>query len=193
MEGEETLDIRVTVDESRGVATVYENTKVCKESNLYLEPDGDWEARRFVCVAFGTGITPFLSYIRYMAHHAWTQRGGERRGYLTLIASVRHEGQLMLHQDLLGLAEQFPQHFRYVPVLTRSWPNEWSSLKGRIVRIKALSSGAESIDLTPLLEQVQDLSQSDLRMCGSVAACRQLMQGLKEQHICPRSVRMESW
>ena len=192
-EAGKTLDIRVTVDESRGVATVYENTKVCKESNLCLEPDGDWEARRFVCVAFGTGITPFLSYIRYMAHHAWTQRGGERRGYLTLIASVRHEGQLMLHQDLLGLAEQFPQHFRYVPVLTRSWPNEWSSLKGRIMRIKALSSGAESIDLTPLLEQVQDLSQSDLRMCGSVAACRQLMQGLKEQHICPRSVRMESW
>ena len=188
-----TLDVRVTVDESRGAATVYENTTVCKESNLYLEPDGYWEDRQFVCVAFGTGITPFLSYVCYMAHHSWTQRGGEHRGHMTLIASVRHEGQLMRHQDLLGLAQQFPQHFRYVPVLTRSWPNEWPFLKGRIMRLKALPSGAESIDLTPLLEQVPDLSHSDLRMCGSVTACRQLMQGLREQAICPRTVRTESW
>ena len=188
-----TLDIRVTVDENRGVATVYENTTVCKESNLYLEPDGDWEDRQFVCVAFGTGITPFLSYVRYMAHHDWMQRGGAHRGHMTLIASVRHEGQLMLHQDLLGLAQQFPHHFRYVPVLTRSWPNEWSSLKGRIMRLHTLSSGEERVDLTPLLELVQDLSQSDLRLCGSVGACRQLMQGLREQQICPQSIRTESW
>jgi ferredoxin-NADP reductase len=187
------LDIRVTVDESRGVATVYENTTVCKESNLRLEPDGDWESQRFVCVAFGTGITPFLSYVRYMAHHDWKQRGGEHHGHMTLIASVRHEGQLMLHQELLRMEHQFPEHFCYVPVLTRSWPSEWPSLKGRIMRLKTVSSGEEHVDLTPLLEYVPDLSQSDLRMCGSVAACRQLMQGLREQNICPRTIRTESW
>ena len=187
------VDVRLTIDETRGLATLYENTAVCKETNLRLEPDGDWEERRFVCVAFGTGITPFLSYIRYMVHHHWDQRGRERGGHMTLIASVRHERQLMLHQDLLGIAQQFPQHFRYVPVLTRSWPNEWPSLTGRIMRLNTLSSGEEHVDLTPLLERVPDLSQSDLRMCGNVAACRQLRQGLREQHIYPRTVRTESW
>ena len=67
----ELIDVRVTVDDSRGVATVYENAAVCKETNLRLEPDGEWEDQQFVCVAFGTGVTPFLSYIHYMAHQKW--------------------------------------------------------------------------------------------------------------------------
>ena len=189
----EGIDVRLTVDEVQGFATVYENTSVCKETNLRLEANGDWETRRLVCVAFGTGITPFLSYIRYMAYQEWAQGGGESGGHMTLIASVRHEGQLMLHQELLKMAQQFPQYFRYVPVLTRSWPSNWASPKGRIIRANVLPSGKEQIDLTPLLELVPDFSQVDLRICGSISACRQLLQGLSERNICPMSVRRESW
>ena len=189
----EPIEVRLTVDESRRVATVYENTTACKETNLRLESDGDWEGRQLVCVAFGTGITPFLSYIRYMAHQAWYQGGEGCRGHMTLIASVRHEKQLMLHQELLKMEKQFPQHFRYVPVLTRSWPSNWNSIKGRIVLTKVLPSGEEQVDLTPLLELVPDLPQADLRVCGSVSACRQLLQGLTEQTISPMTIRTESW
>jgi ferredoxin-NADP reductase len=189
----EGVDVRLTVDEVQGFATVYENTSVCKETNLRLEADGDWETCRLVCVAFGTGITPFLSYIRYMAYQEWAQGGGESGGHMTLIASVRHEGQLMLHQELLKITQQFPQYFRYVPVLTRSWPSNWASPKGRIIRANVLPSGKEQIDLTPLLELVPDFSQVDLRICGSISACRQLLQGLSERNICPMSVRRESW
>ena len=189
----EPVDIRLTVDESRGVAIVYENTTVCKETNLRLESDGDWEDRQLVCVAFGTGITPFLSYIRYMAHQEWDPGGRGRRGHMTLIASVRHEKQLMLHQELVTMAQQFPQYFRYVPVLTRSWPSNWGSLKGRIVRTNVLPSGEEQVDPTPLLELVPNFSHADLRVCGSVAACRQLLEGLSERNICPKSIRTESW
>jgi hypothetical protein len=189
----EPVDVRLTVDETRGVATVYENTTVCKETNLRLESDGEWEALQLVCLAFGTGITPFLSYIRYMAHQEWDQGGGGPRGHMTLIASVRHERQLMLHQELLKMAEQFAQYFRYVPVLTRSWPSNWSSPKGRIVRANVLPSGEEQVDLTPLLELVPDFSHAHLRVCGSVSACRQLVQGLSERNICPITVRTESW
>jgi len=192
-EAGKTIDVRVTIDESRSIATVYENTIMCKEANLRLESDGEWEERRLVCVAFGTGITPFLSYVRYMAHGEWGKSGGKCHGHMTLIASVRHEGQLMLHQELLKMAQQFPSHFRYIPVLTRSWPNDWPSLRGRIIRTNVLTSGVEQIDLSPLYESVPDLSQSDLRVCGSVPACRQLMQGLRELKVCPVSVRMESW
>jgi len=191
---EEPLDVRLTVDEIRGVATVYENTTVCKKANLRLEDDGEWEDRQLVCVAFGTGITPFLSYIRYMAHQEWGQGGrGGRQGTMTLIASVRHEKQLMLHQELVKMAQQFPEYFRYVPVLTRSWPSDWGSPKGRIVQANVLPSGEEQIDPTPLLELVPDFSQADLRVCGSVSACRQLVQGLSERNICPMTVRTESW
>jgi flavin-dependent oxidoreductase len=189
----EPVDVRLTVDEIRGVATVYENTALCKETNLRLESDGDWEGRQLVCVAFGTGITPFLSYIRYMAHQEWDPGGRGCRGHMTLIASVRNENQLMLHQELVKMAQEFPQYFRYVPVLTRSWPSNWGSLKGRIVRTKILPSGEEQVDLTPLLELIPDFSQADLRVCGSVSACRQLLQGLTERNICPMTIRTESW
>lgn len=189
----EPVDVRLTVDEIRGVATVYENTALCKGTNLRLESDGDWQGRQLVCVAFGTGITPFLSYIRYMAHQQWGPGGRGCRGHMTLIASVRNEKQLMLHQELVKMAQQFPQYFRYVPVLTRSWPNNWASLKGRIIRTNILPSGEEQVDLTPLCELVQDFSQVDLRVCGSVSACRQLLQGLTERNICPMTIRTESW
>ena len=187
------VDIRITVDESCDIATVYENTAICKEANLRLEPDGEWEERRLVCIAFGTGITPFLSYVRYMAHGAWAQQVENGQGHMTLMASARHEGQLMLHQELLEMAKQFPHHFRYIPVLTRSWPNDWPSLRGRMIRSKVLSSGEEQIDLSPFQESIPDLSQSDLRICGSVEACRQLMQGLREQNVHPHTVQKESW
>ena len=187
------VDIRITLDEDRGVASVYENTMVCKESNLRLEPDGEWEDRRFVCIAFGTGITPFLSYVRYMAHGEGEKKEGRLSGQMTLLASVRHERQLMFHQELLELAKQFPHYFRYIPVLTRSWPKDWPSLRGRMIRTKVLSSGEEQTDLSPLFDSVPDLSHADLRVCGSVEACRQLMQGLKDHNIFPVTVRRESW
>lgn len=192
-EKEQGIDVRVTFDEDQNCARVYENTAVCKESNLRLEPDGEWEGRRLICLAFGTGITPFLSYIRYMAHGDWLSSAREPHGNMTLMVSARHEGQLMLHQELLEIARKFPEHFQYIPVLTRSWPNDWTSLKGRMIRINALSSGGQEIDLSPLQTSIPNIAQSDLRICGSIEACRQLLQGLQENDICPVSVRKESW
>ncbi len=189
----EMIDVRVTVDDSRDFATVYENTAVCKEANLRLEPDGEWEGRQFVCVAFGTGVTPFLSYIHYMAHQEWQKDSDKQPGHITLIASVRHEQQLMWHQELVNMAQRFPQHFRYVPVLTRSWPTHWVFPQRRIVRATVLPSGEEQIDVAPLLELVPDFSKVDLRLCGSVTACRQLQTGLRDRDIRPRTVRAESW
>ena len=187
------IDVRLSVDESQGKVSLYENASMCKETNLRLEPDGDWEARRFVCLAFGTGITPFLSYIQYMRNQQWNQEREGARGHLTLIASVRHERQLMFHEELIAIAKEFPHCFQYVPVLTRSWPSDWSSLTGRVIRTRVSPSGKECVDLTPLLDLVQDLAQSDLRVCGSKSACTQLRQGLIERNIHPLSVRMESW
>jgi ferredoxin-NADP reductase len=192
-EKEKTVDVRLRLEQQECVAMVYENTMVCKPANLRLEEDGEWEEMRMVCVAFGTGITPFLSYVRYMTAHDFGQKGSRHGVHLTLVASVRHAGQLMLHEELLSIENQFPQHFRYQPVLTRSWPTAWGYLKGRIMRVEHAESENQHIDTTPLQIIVPDLAQSHLRMCGNVTACRQLILGLEQGGIVPLTVRAESW
>ena len=188
-----TVDVRLQLDENKGIAMVYENTQMCKPANLRLEDEGKWEGMRMVCIAFGTGITPFLSYIRYMAAHDFGQKKSRQGVHLTLVASVRHAGQLMLHEKLLFLEKQFPEHFRYQPVLTRSWPDAWGYLKGRILQVKDRKPGNDYIDITSLQTIVPDLAQSHLRVCGSVMACRQVTGGLEQGGIVPLSVRVESW
>jgi len=193
LEKEKTVDVRIKLDQAERIAMVYENTMVCKSANLRLEDDKQWENMRMVCVAFGTGITPFLSYVRYMTAHHFGQKVGRHGVDLTLIASVRHAGQLMLHEELLSLEKQFPQHFRYQPVLTRSWPDSWDYPKGRIVRLDQSKSGIDHFDITPLQTIVPDLAQSHLRMCGNVTACQQVTLGLEQARIVPLTVRAESW
>lgn len=188
-----TVDVRIQLAPEKSAAMVYENTMVCKPANLRLEDDGKWEEMRMVCVAFGTGITPFLSYVRYMAARDFGKKVSKHGVHLTLVASVRHPGQLMLHDELLSLEKQFLPHFRYQPVLTRSWPDAWGYLKGRILRAGHAESGNDHIDISPLLSIVPDLAQSHLRVCGSVPACRQLILGLQQGGIAPLTVRTESW
>ncbi|HBP89571.1 MAG TPA: hypothetical protein PKK23_17230 [Nitrospirales bacterium] len=188
-----TVEVRLQLDEEEGVALVYENTKVCTAANLRLEEDGIWEVMRMVCVAFGTGITPFLSYARYLKAHNFGQKGGRAGAHMTLVASVRHEGQLMLHEELIALEQEYPQHFRYQPVLTRSWPTNWGYWKGRILRVVESISGGGQIDISPLQSIVPDLAKSHLRVCGSVAACRELTLGLEQGALVPLTVRTESW
>jgi hypothetical protein len=192
-EKEKTIDVRIELNEDKCVAMVYENTMACKPMNLRLEEDGKWEKMRMVCVAFGTGITPFLSYVRYMTAHDFGRTGGREGVHLTLVVSVRHAGQLMLHEELLSLEKQFPQHFRYQPVLTRAWPDTWTFLKGRILRVEQVDSGHDRVDITPLQSIAPDLAQSHLRVCGSVTACRQVTLGLEQGGIVPLTVRVESW
>lgn len=188
-----TIEVRLQMDEEKGGALVYENTKVCKATNLRLEDDGQWEGMRMVCVAFGTGITPFLSYARYLKAKNFGQTGGSGGAHLTLVASVRHEGQLMLHEEMVALEQQFPEHFRYQPVLTRFWPTAWGYPKGRIQRVVHSVSGHERIDISPFQAIVPNIDQSHLRICGSVTACRQLTLGLEQGGLVPLTLRTESW
>lgn len=188
-----TVEVRLQLDEGRDVALVYENTKVCTPANLRLEDDGIWEGMRMVCVAFGTGITPFLSYARYLKSHNFGRKGARVGVHMTLVASVRQEGQLMLHEELVALEQQFPEHFRYQPVLTRSWPTAWAYLKGRILRVAHSMDGKDQIDISPFQTIVPDIAQSHFRVCGSVTACRQLTLGLEQEGLIPLTLRTESW
>lgn len=188
------IAIKVVLNVDQQVATVYENAGVCKPSNLRLEEDGVWESLALTCVAFGTGITPFLAYLRYWVEHRRHHSGGGKNNHpLTLIVSARHYSQLICHDELIDISKEFAGEFFYYPNLTRTWPEQWSGLTGRIMTLSRDSTGNEQIDLSRLLKLSPSLAHQHLRLCGNGPACRQIVTGLEQAGVTPLSVRSESW
>ena len=188
-----TIDIRVGLSPDKTYLFVYENSGECKPANLRLEPDTEWPGMRFLAIALSTGITPFLSHLRYMKGFNFGCDHDASGCHVTLIASVRTPRQLMEHEELLGLERQFPENFRYYPVLTREWPADWPYGKGRIMRAGDVTGEGEGVDLRPLLAIVPDLERCHVRLCGSASARDQLVRGLQQMGCHPLSFRSEVW
>ena len=188
-----TVEVRVDLVEENSELVVYENCREIERNNLRLESDEDWSSMRILALAFSTGLTPFLAYVRYMRrlHFGKTT---ERQGVqMTLVLSVRSPDFLMEHQELQELAQAFPEHFHYIPVFTRKWSEEWAGPRGRLIRV-IQSAGKESrVDLSPLKSIVPDLSAWHIRVCGGAGVRNQLVQGLDENAIQPLSFRAEVW
>ena len=187
------IEVRVDWNEVDSAFEIYENSHVCKAANLRLEPDGEWEGMKLVGIAFATGITPFLSYLRYMRERQFGRSHDAIGANFTLIASARTERQLIAHEELLELKKQFPLNFQYHPVLTRQWPPDWPHTKGRIIRANINETPHPNIDLSPLLDVVPDIDRCQLRMCGNQEARDQLKQGMAQLGISPLSFRAEVW
>jgi hypothetical protein len=188
-----TIDVRLTINPDATHLDVFENSPRGEEKNLRLEPDDQWPTMRYVAIALSTGITPFLAYLDYMRARDFGRTQHSPGCRFTLIASVRHQRQLMQHEVLLELARRFPDNFYYYPVLTREWPPEWPYGKGRIVCASETCEGSRHIDLTPLLKIVPDLDQCHLRMCGNASCRDEIMQGLQQHSIDVLSFRSEVW
>jgi len=187
------LDVKVEWNQERTALQTYENSQQCQATNLRLEPDGEWETMKFLALAFSTGITPFLSYLRYMKHTNFGRSDTHSGTLLRLIVSVRSQQQLMAHEELLTLQRQFPDNFQYIPVLTRSWPQDWPHTQGRIMHEKPTAKDGRAIDLSPLLAVVPDIQQYHVRFCGNKAARNQLQEGLQQHGLEPQSLRAEVW
>jgi hypothetical protein len=188
-----TIDIRLNSNPDGIHLDVFENSLDGAEKNLRLEPDDQWPTMRYVAVALGTGITPFLAYLDYMQALRFGRADHSPGCRLTLIASVRHEGQLMEHERLLEFERRFPDNFRYYPILTRQWPADWPYGKGRIVRMSEGCEGSRHIDMTPFLEVVPDVADSHLRMCGNALCRDEIVLGLQQHGIKVLSFRSEVW
>lgn len=188
-----TIDIRLNVSPDGLHLEVFENSSQSTEKNLRLEPDDQWPTMRYVAVALGTGITPFLAYLDYMQALRFGRPVHSPGCRLTLIASVRHYGQLMEHERLLELERRFPDNFRYYPILTRQWPADWPYGKGRIVQMSEGCEGSRHIDMTPLLKVVPDVANSHLRMCGNALCRDEIILGLQQHGIDVLSFRSEVW
>ncbi len=200
------LDVRVDHDETQSALVVYQNSDTAERHNLILESDMEWPSMRIVAVALATGITPFLSHLRYMRANAFGIPSGAdgingahektHGGRFSLIVSVSNPRRLMEHQALLDLAADYPQRFSYHPVLTREWPEDWSWTKGRIMQVRPPErDGAETarVNLAPLMALEHDLHRCHIRFCGNATARDQLVAGLAQAGISPLSFRSEVW
>jgi len=187
----QTVDVLVDVDEQAKEIQVYANSRNVASNNLILEPDQKWSGMRILALAFSTGITPFLSHLRYMKDQAFGKTSACRGVEFILVASARHPRQLIEHEELSQLARAFPEHVQYHPVLTRDWPDDWAGSTGRI--IQAEGGNEAHINLAPLLALVPNIERCHVRLCGNVGARDQLTQGLKEAGITPLSFRAETW
>lgn len=187
------IDVCVTYDETRSELVVYQNSETVDPTTLVLEADHEWRSMRIVAVALSTGITPFLSYLRHMKGRAFGGPDGAAAGHFTLIVSVKTPRQLMEHRALLDLARESPQHFSYHPVLTREWPEDWSHVKGRIMHVRPNGDQDPRVDLAPLMALEPNLRQCHVRFCGNALARDQLVLGLEQAQLVPRSFRSETW
>jgi len=187
------IDVCVNYDEARSELVVYQNSETVDPTTLVLEADQEWNSMRIVAVALSTGITPFLSYLRYMKARAFGGLDGTGGGHFTLIVSVKTPPQLMEHQALLDLARESPKHFSYHPVLTREWPEDWSHVKGRIIQVRTDGGQDTCVNLAPLIALEPNLRQCHVRFCGNEVAKNHLVLGLEQAKLVPLSFRSETW
>ena len=183
----------VDLDEQARELVVYENSQKLQPNNLILEPEHEWPTMRMLALAFSTGITPFLAYLRYMQAKGFGKSATCPGVEFILVSSVRNARQLMDHEELLELARMEPEHFQYHPVLTREWPEDWEGTTGRIMHEEEADVSDSRVNLDPLLALIPNLDQYHIRLCGSISARDQLMRGLHQLGIHPRSFRAEVW
>ena len=187
------IDVCVNYDEARSELVVYQNSETVDPTTLVLEADHEWRSMRIVAVALSTGITPFLSYLRYMKSRAFGVLDGTGGVHVTLIVSVKTPSQLMDHQALLDLAQESPEHFSYHPVLTREWPEDWSYMKGRFIQVRTNGEQETCVNVERLMALEPDLRQCHVRFCGNALARDQLVLGLEQAQRVPLSFRSETW
>ena len=188
-----TIEVRVDLDAQAQELVIYENSQNVQSNNLILEADPEWAMLRVLALAFSTGITPFLSYLDYMRKKEFGRIIGCRGVELILVVSVRNPRHLLQHEKLQAIAASHPEHFRYIPVLTREWPEEWPGCKGRIIKQEDEGGQEPRINLDSLLGLVPNIHECHIRLCGNASARDQLIEGLRQVGLTPISFRAEVW
>ena len=174
------IPIRMETIEQGNILKPFELQMRDRAKSLQLESDAWWGDKKFVCIAFSTGITPFLAYVRHMA----TQ--GFQDTHVVLIVSVKNREFLICHDELMGLHKKFPRHFNYEPWITRPAGKQDS-------RLRLIWEEDSHINMTNLLMLVPDLTDRHVRICGGKQPNQQLQQGIKEYGISIQSYRAEAW
>ena len=129
------------------------------------------EHRRIVLIAGGSGITPFMSMLRYIDDRCLSTD-------VTLLYFVRTRHDIIFEAELKGLEDRLP-HFQLVTVLSQP-DSSWMGLTGHL-----------SKDLIEI--NVDDPRSSAFFICGPPAmmqAARDLLESLKVE---PEQIKQESF
>jgi ring-1,2-phenylacetyl-CoA epoxidase subunit PaaE len=126
-------------------ATVGNRLMVLPPTGVFLpvyEPE-----KHLICVAGGSGVTPFRAFIREANLRKLTTR-------ITVLYSVRQPEDIIFRKDFEALAAENP-NVKFLVTCTRVPDTDpWAGRRGRVT-------------LDWLKEQITDLSQSVFYACGS--------------------------
>ena len=186
------INVRVEFNGDGTTLIVYEHRIKEENKSLKLEPDEWWLDKKFLGIGFSTGVTPLFAHVRYLAALNFGRTRKHPGAHYVLIVSVKNPRQLMSHEEWLELEKKYPENFRYHPVLTREWPEDWPYTRGRIVKAEKGVDGQEKINMDPLFRVVTDIEERHIRMCGNETAELQLRTGF-EQTRKSASFKAEVW
>lgn len=103
-----------------------------------------------VCVAGGSGLAPILSILK-----AALESGVSRD--ITLLFGARRQGDLYAIDEIKGIAESWPAHFTFLPVLSdEPEASDWTGLRGLVTQF-----------LSP--SYVEDIPSCHAYLCGPPA------------------------
>jgi len=165
-------ELEARISEQNGKKSLFINPR----KDLELEPDDWWQDKKFLFYGLGTGVTPHLSAIRYMAEKGMNVN-------VIYVSSSKLMRRLIFHDELENTQKRFPQNFRYLPFLTRENPEtlkEWKYFTGRPT-VEALT------------KLIPDISERHLRICGGKGTRKNLEKEANKFKINFPGVKTEEW
>ncbi|MBN2051383.1 MAG: iron-sulfur cluster-binding domain-containing protein [Spirochaetales bacterium] len=138
--------------------------------NFYIEPLR--EADHLVCLAGGSGITPFRSIIKDSLSRNEAYR-------FTLLYGIPSEEEMIFRQELQELRRLNPDRFTFVPVCSGEQAPE------------GMEKGFITADL--IRRYVSDIGGVSFFFCGPPAMGKHLEEELKVFHLAPRRSRREHY
>ena len=134
-----------------------------------FEPD-----RHLICLAGGSGVTPFRAFAREAARRRLSTR-------ITILYSARTPRDIIFNAEFLELQAANP-HFKFAVTCTRLAPEEeWPGRRGRI-------------DAAWVREQIGDLGQTIFYACGPNAMVEAVEKLVLEELKAPKEqMKVEKW
>ena len=106
-----------------------------------FEPD-----RHLICVAGGSGVTPFRGFVREATRRQLATR-------ITILYSIRTTNDIIFNKEFLELEKQNP-NFKFLATCTRLEPSDpWPGRRGRI-------------DAALIKDHINDLAKTTFYACG---------------------------